>query len=251
MRWPCGDGRGDRPAKFRERHSTERAFAMRQVETGRRLAGRLVYASQGAARSAASSSCGRRCARKTPARPAPWAWGARPAAWSTRRATFPRSAKSRCRPWSPTCRGPSAPSSSSTYSHRPAAGLFAARAGSLRPADDAARCSSAQSQYYRPISWDDALRGIAGKLGADRARRKLLVLQRPQLERSRFSAAALCPAVRHEQCQQLQLLLPPGQRRRAGQRAGRRHGHGRRSKTSKVPTWCSSSAAIRPATIRG
>ena len=52
-----------------------------------------------------------------------------------------------------------------------------------------------------------------------------------------FLAAALRAAVRHEQRQQLQLLLPPSERRGADERHGQRHGddpvledldHGRR-----------------------
>ena len=100
----------------------------------------------------------------------------------------------------------------------------------------AGRARTPGEQYYRPISWDDALGRIVAKLKATHARRNLLVLQRPQLERGRLSAATLRPALRHEQRQQLQLLLPPGQRRRACQRRSAPARRRSRSRTSSTPT---------------
>ena len=101
-----------------------------KTQIRRRLAGHSVHAFQKCAKSAAFGSCGRRCARRTPARPARWAWAGSTAAWSTRRATFPRSARNRCRRWPPTCRAPSAPEFFETYSIAPVAGILAARTGS-------------------------------------------------------------------------------------------------------------------------
>ena len=45
----------------------------------------------------------------------------------------------------------------STYSIAAAAGVLAARAGIVRAAGAAGRCSKRGQQYYRPITWDDAL----------------------------------------------------------------------------------------------
>ena len=217
----------------------------------RRLAGRVLHAGERPARPAASGSSGRPCARRTPARPAPSAWAASAAAWSTRRATSPRSARSRCRRWSPTCRARSsrefwqhvlARRSCRRFSPREleACGRLTqpvlVRAGrQLLPADLLGRRPRPHRRQARATS----------------ARRNLLVLQRPQLERGRLPAATLRPAVRHEQRQQLQLLLPPGQRRRPGERHSAAARPRSRSKTSSTPTWCSSSAATRPAIIRG
>ena len=87
--------------------------------------------------------------------------------------------------------------------------------------------------------WDDALGRIVAQLQGRAARRDVLVLQRPLEQRGRLSAAALRPAVRHEQRQQLQLLLPPGQRRRPGDRRWAPARRRSRSRTSSTPTWCS------------
>ena len=76
---------------------------MKPFDIGRRLGGDPLHAAHGQPRRLAGA-CGRPCAARTPARPARSAWAARPAAWSTRPATCPRSARSRCRRWSPTCR---------------------------------------------------------------------------------------------------------------------------------------------------
>ncbi len=42
--------------------------------------------------------------------------------------------------------------------------LLAARTGSLRPADAAGASTRAATDYYRPITWDEALEQIAAKL---------------------------------------------------------------------------------------
>ena len=89
---------------------------------------------------------------------------------------------------------------------------------------------------YTPITWDEALETHRGQTSRHAARRNVLVLQRPQLQRSRLSAATLRPALRHEQRQQLQLLLPSGERRRAraaSPAAARRRSS---SKTWSTPT---------------
>ena len=82
----------------------------------------------------AGCRCGAPCAAGTPARPARSAWAASWAAWSTRPATFPKSARSRCRRWSPTCRAASRRDFFARYSIAAAAGALAARARIVRPA---------------------------------------------------------------------------------------------------------------------
>ena len=159
--------------------------------------------------------------------------------------------KSRCRRWSPTCRAPSAATSGSTYSPRELQQLLAARAGSLRPARRS-RCSTRRET--RPLHADLLGRGARPhrrQAPRDAARRNVLVLQRPQQQRGRLSAATLRPAVRHEQRQQLQLLLPPGERRRPGERHRQRHRDDRARRPRARRPACSSSAATRPATTRG
>ena len=107
-----------------------------------------------------------------------------------------------------------------------AAATFAARAGSLRPA----RRAGALHARNRPLHADlvgRSTRTHRDEASRDAARRNVLVLQRPQQQRSRLPAATLRPAVRHEQRQQLQLLLPPGERRRPGERHRQRHGDDR------------------------
>ncbi len=139
----------------------------------------------------------------------------------------------------------------STYSAAAAAGLLAARAGIVRPARRS-RCCYTRGERLLPADLvGRRARPHRRQAEAARARRNVLVLQRPQQQRGRLSAAALRPPVRHEQRQQLQLLLPPGQRRRPGQRHSAAARPRSRWKTSSTPTWCSSSAATRPATIRG
>ena len=66
----------------------------------------------------------------------------------------------------------------------------------------------------------DKLRQHHCKAARTLGRRDLLVLQRSQQQRSRVSAANVCPHLWHQQCEQLQLLLPSSQRRGAHQRYG-------------------------------
>ena len=81
--------------------------------------------------------------------------------------------------------------------------LLAARAGIVRPADRSRSYAGPATRTTAPIAWDEALGRIADQLQAHAARRDLLLLQRPLVERGRLSAAALRPALRHQQRQQL------------------------------------------------
>ena len=203
-----------------------------------------------AERPAACGSCGRPCAPRTRARRVRWAWAGRRAGWSTRPATFRRSAKNRCRRWSPTCRGRSSPISSARIPSR------SSQAFSPRELEACGRLTQpllhrAGENYYRPISWDDALSRIVEKLKSVAPNETLWYFSGRSSQRGRVSVAALRSAVWHEQRQQLQLLLPPGQRRGAAP-ARSAPARARCSlTTSSMPTWCFSSAATRPATIRG
>ena len=106
------------------------------------------------------------------------------------------------------------------------------------------------SQHYRPIEWGEAMERIAAKLEAHAARGGVLLLQRPLEQRGGLPAAALRPALRHQPRQQLQLLLPSGQRRGAGQRDRhrRRHREARRhgARRLRVPDRRQSRRATTP-----
>ena len=122
---------------------------------------------------------------------------------------------------------------------RATAGVLAARAGILRPARHAAAATSTAHSTIGRSTGTRRSTASPRKLKQIAPSETLLVLQRPQLERGRLSAAAVRPAVRHQQRQQLQLLLPPGQRR--GARPAPSAAARRRSRwtTSSTPTWCS------------
>ena len=90
------------------------------------------------ANASAGGGCGRRCGPRTPARPAPWAWAARPAACATKRATGPRSARNRLQAMVADMQEGLQPEFFATLQHRPAADPVAARAGVVRPAHAAA-----------------------------------------------------------------------------------------------------------------
>ena len=106
-------------------------------------------------------------------------------------------------------------SSFAPYSIAAAASAFAARAGRVRPADAAALRWPAARHYYRA---DRLGRGvstkIAAKLRGTPADETSSYVSGRCFERSRLPAAALRPALRHQQRQQLLVLLPSGQRRR-------------------------------------
>jgi hypothetical protein len=89
-----------------------------------------------------------------------------------------------------------------------------------------------------------------GKLRSRRARRTFWYFS-GRSERSGLSAAALRPALRHQQRQQLQLLLPSGQRRGADVVARQRHGdaHARRRRACR--SGLRHRRQSRPAIIRG
>ena len=114
------------------------------------------------------------------------------------------------------------------------AAVHAARTRSLRPLD-AATAVHTRRELLSADLLGRGTRTNRRQTAWHSGRRNVLVLQRPQFERGRLSAATVRPAVRHEQRQQLQLLLPSGQRRRAWQRAGQRHRHGaaRRHRTGR------------------
>ena len=221
-----------------------------ETQIRRRLAGDLVHACAKPARPAAFASSGRRCARRTPARPVHWAWAASAAAWSTKLGHFPEVCKKSCRRWSPTCRAPSAAISWQRYSHRAAAALLAARAGSLRPADAAGARYTRGADHYRR---SPGTRRSSASRQTPRARRPT--------KRSGTSAAAA--ATRPASC----CNCSPGSTARttstiaatiatrpaaSGWRASSAAARPRlSSKIWNTPTSCSSSAATRPATTRG
>ena len=91
------------------------------------------------------------------------AWAGRPAACATRPATCPRSARSRCRRWSPTCRGPFA----RAFFKRSASTSF--RSLSPRELEWSGRLTQPLyagpiDTHYRAISWDEALTRLADRL---------------------------------------------------------------------------------------
>ena len=100
--------------------------------------------------------------------------------------------------------GPRGPSSSRSYSHRPAAGALAARAGMVRPAD-ARRCYAGpgDTHYRADRLGRGARRASPAQLQATPPDETLLLRQRPVVERGRLPAATVRPAVRHELRQQL------------------------------------------------
>ena len=119
------------------------------------------------------------------------AWAASWAAWATRPATSRRSARSRSRRWSPTCRAASRPSSSRATRIAAAANALAARAGVVRPARRRRSTPGRATRTTASIAWDEALERLADAAEGDAARAQLLLRQRPIVERGRLPAAAL------------------------------------------------------------
>ena len=116
----------------------------------------------------------------------------------------------------------------------PTADVYALPDRALRPARPASRAGEglAALPAHRVGRRDGPDRREAA---GDAARPVLLLLQRPVEQRGRLPAAARRAALRHEPRQQLQLLLPPGQRRGPHERdrLGRRHRHARRHGTRR------------------
>ena len=106
----------------------------------------------------------------------------------------------------------------------PTADVHALSDGALRPA----RPAGGAREGFAALPADRLGRrhGTDRQKAADHtARSDLLLLQWPFEQRSRLPAAALRAALRHEPRQQLQLLLPPGQRRRPHERDWQRCRH--------------------------
>ena len=189
---------------------------------------------------------------RTPARPARSAWAASAAAWSTRPATVPRSARSRCRRWSPTCRTGITPEFFATLLASPQLRTLSPRelewCGRLV---DAALRRPGRHALPRHRLGRGARTAVADSCRRRRPDAQLLLRQRPVVERGRLPAAALRPAVRHQLRQQLLVLLPPGERRRPRRERSAPARRPSRWRTSSKPTCSSSSAATRRRTIRG
>ena len=144
------------------------------------------------------------------------------AGWSTRPATSPKSARSRCRRWRRTCRTGS-PRSSLLATRSRNCERFR-RASSKRAAGSSIRSTPARAtRHYRVIAWDEALDRLSSKPDGERTESQFLLRQRPVVERGGIPAAVVGAGVRNELRQQLFVLLPSGERRRTDGQP--RHGH--------------------------
>ncbi len=84
---------------------------------------------------------------------------------------------------------------------------------------------TAASGRYTPISWDQAFDRISAKLAATPADETFWYFSGRSSNEAGLPAATLRSVVRHEQREQLQLLLPPGKWRGSDERHWQWYGH--------------------------
>ena len=118
---------------------------------------------------------------------------------------------------------------------RPAAGVLAARAGSVRPARRS-RCTPARAtRITAPIAWDEALDRIADQAASRRSPTRPSSTPAAVSNEAGFLLQLFARLYGTNYVNNCSLLLPPGHRRRAGQRLGTRHrdGHARRRRARR------------------
>ena len=116
----------------------------------------------------------------------------------------------------------------------PAAIALAARARIVRQARRSDLC---RPGGRRTTAWSRGTRrsaALADRAEGNRPRAQFLLRQRPLVERSGIRAAAPRARVRHQQRQQLLVLLPPGERCRSGSEPRIGHGHRAARRTSRA-----------------
>ena len=162
----------------------------------------------------ACGRCGRPCARATPARPARSAWAGSSAAWSTSTGRFPEVCKKSVQAMAADMQARSRRRFFEDF------GLEQLARFSPRELEAAGRLTQPMyagplRPHYRPIAWDDALDRIADETEETDRTEAFFYFSGRSSNEAGFLLQLLRPAVRHQQRQQLLVLLPPGVGRRA------------------------------------